>query len=87
MVGSIVQGWKAPVATEMSKQSKPTKRAMEDNDIGIEIAMDNTAKEDDMHVLTSSTLVLDTLAIASSNRCKTQEMEGEDEEMKVEANV
>ena len=87
MEGPIVQGWKAPIATEMSKQSESTKRAMEENDVRFEIAMDDTTKADDEHVWTSSTLVLDTLAIASSNRCKTQEMEGEDEEMKVEANV
>ena len=49
--------------------------------------MDDMSTADDEHVWTSSTLVLETLAIASSNRCKTQEMEGEDEEMKVEANV
>ena len=87
MEGPIVQGWKAPIATEMSKQSESTKRAMEENDVRFEIAMDDTTKANDEHVWTSSTLVLDTLAIASSNRCKTQDMEGDKEEVKVEADA
>ena len=87
MEGPIVQGWKAPIATEVSKQSESTKRAMEENDVRFEIAMDDTTKANDEHVWTSSTLVLDTLAIASSNRCKTQEMEGDKEEVKVEADA
>ena len=49
--------------------------------------MDNTAKEEDVHVLTSSTLALETMEIASSNRCKTQEMEGEVEEVKVKTDA
>ena len=60
---------------------------MEENDVRFEIAMDDTTKADDEHVWTSSTLVLDTLAIASSNRWKTQEMEGDKEEEKVEADA
>ena len=51
----------------MSKQSESTKRVMEDNDVGIEITMDDTAKKEDEHVWTSSIVVLETLAIASSN--------------------
>ena len=53
----------------MSKQSESSKRVMEDNDVEIEITMDDMSTADDEHVWTSSTLVLETLAIASSSRC------------------
>ena len=85
MVEPIVQGWVALVATTMSKQSKSTKREMEDNDVGIEIAMDYMAKANDENVWISSTLVLETLEITSLNQCKTQEMETSGEEVKIEA--
>ena len=85
VVEPIVQGWVALVATTMSKQSKSTKREMEDNDVGIEIAMDYMAKANDENVWISSTLVLETLEITSLNQCKTQEMETSGEEVKIEA--
>ena len=50
VVGPIGQGWKAPVVTEMSKQSESTKRTIKDNDVRIQIALDDTAKADDEHV-------------------------------------
>ena len=47
----------------MSKQSELTKRAMEDNNVRMKMAMDDTTKVDDELVWTSSRVVLETWAL------------------------
>mgnify|MGYP000353112311 CR=1 FL=1 len=56
------------------------------NDIK-EVAMENMAKVIDQRCLESSTLVLETWAVASENQRETQETEGGDEEAKVGADA
>ena len=49
MARSIVQRWKVPITTKMSKQNESTERAMKDNYVRMKMAMGNMAKVDDEH--------------------------------------